>query len=706
MRKTITRIVMVMCIMALSLPIVAQKLPTSVSSPSSVSNTILEPMLNVGDTVIRDKIVYVVKRMTSNSKEKKTIYGAEMNYVVYKVTYEYELYASDVRLDFDIMPPGTYNPSVPGQKGTGGSKFRYTQKLSSFKLLDNIDLTHKARLSPSDFSSRPDVGTGVQNINSYDVIGHVTSIGDYAFAGFYNGLDPFNPSSYSSPFADGIEISVPSSISYLGKEAFSCNPGIKSVYLNCNNVLNNSTVSLYQLGEKAFAFCPNLETVTFNGSISSISDHCFANDRKLKNVMVNWLNLKKLNQIGNGAFTGDVQFEGFMYKSTSSFYAETTKGFPPYITSIGDDAFKGCTSMSDAVFNTSYSNSTAYGIASIGTAAFSGTSLRVCKLPNTLLSLDMSAFDNTLVKHVSVPSYVSQLTNRNTEGSSITEVTVPNGATVDDMSGDKTLYCLSTTTYGLPTVTSSGAPIYVKPSVYAKLSSNPYNRFRKDIPITMPNTCDEDGHAYVSLCRDFDCDFTGSGLKAYAMTGLYKDGHTIRTNPLDYAPSRFNALSSRDKFEKYAGIIVEGEPGKTYYYHIGEQDYTTGDSRKTEDAAFGKSSDELWGKGSVDGEYVTPTTADGSVNYGLSRSKYRLYSVAGWVPYNRTYLNVPASSLGAKVSMLSISFDSGDGEATSIKLTDFDNLLQGDATYDLQGRKVGKDYKGIVIRNGKKTLQK
>lgn len=93
MRKTITRIVMVMCIMALSLPIVAQKLPTSVSSPSSVSNTILEPMLNVGDTVIRDKIVYVVKRMTSNSKEKKTIYGAEMNYVGYKVTYEYELYA-------------------------------------------------------------------------------------------------------------------------------------------------------------------------------------------------------------------------------------------------------------------------------------------------------------------------------------------------------------------------------------------------------------------------------------------------------------------------------------------------------------------------------------------------------------------------------------------------------------------------------------
>lgn len=705
MRKTITRIVMVMCIMALSLPIVAQKLPTSVSSPSSVSNTILEPMLNVGDTVIRDKIVYVVKRMTSNSKEKKTIYGAEMNYVVYKVTYEYELYASDVRLDFDIMPPGTYNPSVPGQKGTGGSKFRYTQKLSSFKLLDNIDLTHKARLSPSDFSSRPDVGTGVQNINSYDVIGHVTSIGDYAFAGFYNGLDPFNPSSYSSPFADGIEISVPSSISYLGKEAFSCNPGIKSVYLNCNNVLNNSTVSLYQLGEKAFAFCPNLETVTFNGSISSISDHCFANDRKLKNVMVNWLNLKKLNEIGNGAFTGDVQFEGFMYKSTSSFYAETTKGFPPYITSIGDDAFKGCTSMSDAVFNTSYSNSTAYGIASIGTTAFSGTSLRVCKLPNTLLSLDMSAFDNTLVKHVSVPSYVSQLTNRNTEGSSITEVTVPNGATVDDMSGDKTLYCLSTTTDGLPTVTSSGAPIYVKPSVYAKLSSNPYNRFQKDIPITMPNTCDESGHAYVSLCRDFDCDFSGSGLNAYALIGLHQISNVIDTKPLNYAPSRFNALSTRDKFERYAGIILEGEPGKTYYYHIGEQDYTTGDSRVTEGGAFAKSSDLLWGKGSVDGEYVTPTNDDGSVNYGLSRAKYRSYSEAGWVPYNRTYLNVPSSALAAKVSTLRISFGD-DGNATSIKLTDLDKMLKGDATYDLQGRKVGKDYKGIVIRNGKKTLQK
>lgn len=705
MRKTITRIVMAMCLMALSLPIAAQTVPEYEYEPSNydpnyAANTILEPKLSVGDTIIRDNIVYVVEKQVLRTTKKngidddkkpllpveKGIKRTSLKYVTYDVTYKYEL-------------------SVSGPRDK-----TYSQKLSSFNLADSIDLTHKAVLAQGyDLLLRSaEHGVNYANQNTYHVIGKVRYIADNAFTGVYNGY------SYASPFNDGITISIPSFIVSIGKEAFSCNPSIKSVVFNMGGIKgginiggNNSAFNLgYATGKSAFANCVNLETVTFNGSVDLISESCFANDIKLKNVLINFANLKMLTEIGNGAFAGDTQFEGFMYKTSYKFYADPINGFSPYITTIGDGAFSGCTSMTDVVFNTDNSSSLARGIGSIGAKAFSGTSLRVCKLPNTLSSLDMRAFDNTLVKHVAMPSYVTQLTTGTTGEPSITEVTVPDGATVSDLNGAMTLYCLSTTTDGLPTVSSSGAPIYVKPSVYAKLSSNPYNRFRKDIPITMPNTCDEDGHAYVSLCRDFDCDFTGSGLKAYAMTGLRDDGYIITTTPLDYAPSRFNALSSRDKFEKYAGIIVEGEPGKTYYYHIGEQDYTTGDSRKTEDAAFGKSSDQLWGKGSVDGEYVTPTNDDGSVNYGLSRSKYRLYSVAGWVPYNRTYLNVPASSLGAKVSMLSISFDSGDGEATSIKLTDFDNLLQGDATYDLQGRKVGKDYKGIVIRNGKKTLQK
>lgn len=702
MRKTITRIVMAMCLMALSLPIAAQTVPEYEPSnydPNYAANTILEPKLSVGDTIIRDNIVYVVEKQVLRTTKKngidddkkpflpveKGIKRTSLKYVTYDVTYKYEL-------------------SVSGPRDK-----TYSQKLSSFNLADSIDLTHKAVLAQgNDLLLRSaEHGVNYANQNTYHVIGKVRYIAENAFTGVYNGY------SYASPFNDGITISIPSFIVSIGKEAFSCNPSIKSVVFNMGGIKgginiggNNSAFNLgYATGKSAFANCVNLETVTFNGSVDLISESCFANDIKLKNVLINFANLKMLTEIGNGAFAGDTQFEGFMYKTSYKFYADPINGFSPYITTIGDGAFSGCTSMTDVVFNTDNSSSLARGIGSIGAKAFSGTSLRVCKLPNTLLSLDMSAFDNTLVKHVSVPSYVSQLTNRNTEGSSITEVTVPNGATVDDMSGDKTLYCLSTTVSGLPSVTSAGAPIYVKPSVYAKLSSNPYNRFQKDIPITMPNTCDEDGHAYVSLCRDFDCDFTGSGLKAYALKGLKTNSNIIDTKPLDYAPSRFNALSTRDKFEKYAGIILEGEPGKTYYYHIGEQDYTTGESRVTEVGAFAKSSDLLWGKGSVDGEYVTPTNDDGSVNYGLSRAKYRSYSEAGWVPYNRTYLNVPASALSAKVSTLRISFGD-DGNATSIKLTDLDMMLKGDATYDLQGRKVGKDYKGIVIRNGKKTLQK
>lgn len=64
---------MAMCLMALSLPIAAQTVPEYEPSnydPNYAANTILEPKLSVGDTIIRDNIVYVVEKQVLRTTKK------------------------------------------------------------------------------------------------------------------------------------------------------------------------------------------------------------------------------------------------------------------------------------------------------------------------------------------------------------------------------------------------------------------------------------------------------------------------------------------------------------------------------------------------------------------------------------------------------------------------------------------------------------
>lgn len=61
-----------------------------------------------------------------------------------------------------------------------------------------------------------------------------------------------------------------------------------------------------------------------------------------------------------------------------------------------------------------------------------------------------------------------------------------------------------------------------------------------------------------------------------------------------------------------------------------------------------------------------------------------------------------AYSPASEIKVLTI----GEDDATAIEGTYNRSNLDNDAIYDLTGRKVGADFKGIVIRNGKKMLQK
>ena len=111
-------------------------------------------------------------------------------------------------------------------------------------------------------------------------------------------------------------------------------------------------------------------------------------------------------------------------------------------------------------------------------------------------------------------------------------------------------------------------------------------------------------------------------------------------------------------------------------------------------------------KGVIVDTEVQPTAGD-YTNLGLSNGEFHPYSAAGTLAAGKAYLQVPTAQMptGGNNARLYIVLD---GEATGIANVDvnandnFDNAPM----YNLAGQKVSKSYKGIVIVNGKKYINK
>ena len=69
----------------------------------------------------------------------------------------------------------------------------------------------------------------------------------------------------------------------------------------------------------------------------------------------------------------------------------------------------------------------------------------------------------------------------------------------------------------------------------------------------------------------------------------------------------------------------------------------------------------------------------------------------------RAYIYVEGAS-GIKSRVMGLSF--GDEDATGINAVEGAKAAENDAIYNLSGQRVGKDYKGIVIKNGKKVMMR
>ncbi len=199
----------------------------------------------------------------------------------------------------------------------------------------------------------------------FDIPASVTQIANYAFSGCRNLKSMVIPNTVTqigSHAFDGCanmeNISIPESIASIGDYAFSGCSALKSM------VIPNTVT---QIGSHAFDGCANMENISIPESIASIGDYAFSGCSALKSMVIP----NTVTQIGSHAFDGCANLE--------------TISIPETVTSIGDYAFSGCTGLKSLVIPA----------AQIGAYAFDGcANLETITLPEPVTSIGDYAFRN------------------------------------------------------------------------------------------------------------------------------------------------------------------------------------------------------------------------------------------------------------------------------------------------------------------------
>ena len=225
----------------------------------------------------------------------------------------------------------------------GGSAFRYCTSLTSVTIPDSV--TSIGGWAFTDCAS----------LTSVTIPDGVTSIGEYTF-------------SWCTSLTSA---TIPDSVTSIGEFAFH----------NCKS-LTSMTIprSVVSIGYDAFGWCESLTSVTILDGVRSIGNSAFTDCKSLTSVTIP----NSVTSIGRGAFSSCASLTGIWVAEGNSHYVSDASGvlfnkdkttlvqcpgafavytIPGSVTSLGDDAFSGCASLTSVTIPDS--------VTSIGNYAFS-----------------------------------------------------------------------------------------------------------------------------------------------------------------------------------------------------------------------------------------------------------------------------------------------------------------------------------------------
>ena len=265
---------------------------------------------------------------------------------------------------------------------------------------------------------------GCSKLTSITIPNSVTSIGDNAF----NGCSKLT------------SITIPNSVTSIGRFAFDYCNNLKTV-INFSNLTFSKRSSDYGyvayyankvinapngFVEGDFAWFENEDGMTMAGYFGNATELTLSSE----------YNNKSVTSIGDEAFSG---CSGL-----------TSITIPNSVTSIGDEAFADCSGLTSVVIGN--------GVTSIGYAAFYGCSgLTNITIPNNVTSIGESAFNDCFgLKSVIIGNSVTSIGNNAFNGcSGLTCIEIPNSVT--SIGGSAFYSCSGLTSVTIPnSVTSIG----------------------------------------------------------------------------------------------------------------------------------------------------------------------------------------------------------------------------------------------------------
>ena len=257
--------------------------------------------------------------------------------------------------------------TIPGSvTSIGVGAFAYCKSLTSVTIPNSVtSINYEAFRSCESLTSVtiPDSVTsidmsafyGCSSLTSVTIPDSVTSIGVYAFGACISLTS----------------VTIPDSVTSIGDSAF----------CNCKS-LTSVTIpdSVTRIGEYAFSKCESLTSVTIPNSVTSIGWGAFSNCAALTGIRV---------AEGNSHYSSDAS--GVLFSKDKTTLVQCPGAFsgsyaiPNSVTSIGDSAFSGCSSLTSVTIPDS--------VTSIGKWAFSECkSLTSVTIPDSVTSIGNCAF--------------------------------------------------------------------------------------------------------------------------------------------------------------------------------------------------------------------------------------------------------------------------------------------------------------------------